>query len=68
MPSNLKIDDKLLWEAKHLSGLPSKRETVNEALRGYIRHLKQLKILTFEGAFEEFDDYDYKKFRNRIRE
>ena len=64
MPSNLKIDDELLGEAKQLSGLPTKRETVNEALREYIRHLKQLKVLTFESAFEEFDDYDYKKFRD----
>ncbi len=65
MPSNLKIDDELLGEAKQLSGLPTKKDTVNEALREFIRHLKQLKILSFEGAFEEFNDYDHKKYRNR---
>ena len=65
MPTNLKIDDELLGEALQLSGLSTKKETVNEALREYIRHLKQLEILNFEGAFEEFDDYDHKKLRVR---
>ena len=65
MATNLKIDDELLGEAKRLSGLPTKKETVNEALREFICHLKQLKILDFEGAFEELDDFDYKKHRDR---
>ncbi len=63
MATNLKIEEGLLDEALALGGFRTKRETVDEALRSFIRHQKQLKLLDAEGAFEEFDDFDYKKYR-----
>jgi Arc/MetJ family transcription regulator len=63
MATNLKIDEELLSEALSLGGFRTKKDTVNEALRAFIRHQKQLKVLEYEGAFEEFDDYDYKSAR-----
>ena len=63
MATNLKIDENLLLEAQHVGGFKTKKDTVNEALKSFIRHKKQLSVLQFEGAFPEFDDYDYKSVR-----
>jgi Arc/MetJ family transcription regulator len=63
MATNLKIDTKLLDEALALGGFETKKDTVNEALKSFVQHKKQLKILEFAGSFEEFDDFDYKSYR-----
>ena len=60
---NLKIDTKLLDEALALGGFETKKDTVNEALKSFVQHKKQLKILELAGSFEEFDDFDYKSYR-----
>lgn len=60
MATNLKIDEDLLKEALSLGGFKTKKDTVNEALRSYIQHQKQLKFLELEGAFGEFAEFDYK--------
>lgn len=64
MATNLKIDDSLLSEALSIGGFQTKKDTVNEALRTFIDFQKQLRVLDYEGAFEEFDEYDYKSLRN----
>ncbi len=63
MATNLKIDTELLDEALALGGFETKKDTVNEALKSFVQHKKQLKILELAGAFEEFDDFDYKTYR-----
>jgi Arc/MetJ family transcription regulator len=63
MATNLKIDTKLLDEALALGGFETKKDTVNEALKSFVQHKKQLKILELAGSFEEFDDFDYKSYR-----
>lgn len=65
MPTNLALDDNLILEAQKISGLPTKKETVNTALREFIIHHKQGEIIELFGSVEYEKDYDYKKMRNR---
>jgi Arc/MetJ family transcription regulator len=67
MATNLGIDEDLLNEAKKLGGLKTKKATVNEALRKYIHHLRQLKALEKFGKFDWDPNYDYKRERRRKR-
>jgi Uma2 family endonuclease len=65
MPTNLAIDDELLEEALRLGGHRTKKATVNEALKEYIQHRKQLKILDLFGQIDYDPDYNYKEQRSR---
>jgi Arc/MetJ family transcription regulator len=65
MPTNLAIDDELLEEAVKIGGKPTKRETVNEALREYIQRRKRIKALEAFGTIAMDPAYDYKKMRRR---
>jgi Arc/MetJ family transcription regulator len=61
--SNLQIDQSLLEQAKSLAGLPTKRETVNEALKEFIQSRLKRQLLDLRGQIEYFEDYDYKALR-----
>lgn len=63
MPTNLAIDDELLERAKKLGGHKTKRETVNVALREYIRRRQLLKILNAFGTIDFDPTWDYKRER-----
>ena len=63
MATNLAIDDKLLQEALLISGLKTKKDTVNHALKEFVNRRKQLEIISLFGKFEPDADYDYKKAR-----
>ena len=65
MPTNLGIDDKLLAEAKKLSGLQTKKATVNEALKEFIQRRKQLRILELAGKIDYDPNYDPKKMSRK---
>ena len=65
MPTNLAIDDALLAKALRLSGLPSKKATVNLALKEFIARRKRMAALALFGQIEFTDDYDYKADRRR---
>lgn len=65
MPTNLAIDDDLLREAQQVGGHRTKKATVNEALREYILHRQQTKVLALFGKIEFERGYDYKKQRRR---
>jgi Arc/MetJ family transcription regulator len=65
MASNLAIDDKLLQEALEISGLKTKKDTVNLALKEFVDRHKQLEILDIFGKMDPDPDYDYKKGRSR---
>ena len=70
MRTNIEIDDELLARAMKVSGLSTKRATVEEALRLLVRlrervdAFNQLRGLGWEGNLDEmregwrFDDYD----------
>ena len=63
MATNLQIDQDLLEQAKSLAGLPTKRETVNEALKEFIQSRLRQQLLQLKGEIEYFEDYDYKALR-----
>jgi len=65
MATNLAIDDTLLVTAQDISGLKTKRETVNLALKEFIQRRKQEEILNMFGKIEYESDYNYKENRNR---
>ena len=59
MRTNIVIDDKLMDKAKKLSGLKTKRETIEEALKLVVTQREQSEIrklrgkLVWEGDLEE---------------
>lgn len=67
MATNLDIDQELLEEALAIGKLPTKKATVNEALREFVQRRKQLKVIEAFGTIEYDADYDYKKLRRGDR-
>ncbi|OGH57380.1 MAG: antitoxin [Candidatus Lindowbacteria bacterium RIFCSPLOWO2_12_FULL_62_27] len=65
MATNLAIDDKLIVMARKLGAHRTKKAAVTEALREYIQHKKQIKILNLFGQIDYDPSYDYKKQRRR---
>lgn len=65
MPSNLAIDDRLLGLAQNISGLKTKKETVNLALKEFVQRRKQEEIMDLFGSIEYNKGYDYKEGRSR---
>ena len=65
MATNLAIDDKLLQDALEISGLKTKKDTVNLALKEFVDRHKQIEILNIFGKMDPDPDYDYKKGRSR---
>lgn len=65
MATNLAIDIKLLEEAQSISGLKTKRETVNSALKEFVDRRKQMELVDLFGKYDPDPDYDYKKSRQR---
>lgn len=65
VPTNLNIDDKILKEAVKISGLKTKRETVNMALEEFVRRRRQLEVFKLFGKIDYDPGYDYKKARRR---
>lgn len=63
MPTNLKLDDKLVADAVKLGKHKTKQEAVNTALAEYVQHRNQLRILELEGKIKFRPDWDYKKMR-----
>jgi len=65
MATNLSIDPELLEKAVEVSGLKTKKETVNLALQEFINRRKQLDILDLFGKMDPDPNYDYKEGRTR---
>ncbi len=63
MATNLSIDTELLNEALIISGLPTKKDTVNQALMEFVQRRKQREITSLFGSLPQDADYDYKKGR-----
>jgi Arc/MetJ family transcription regulator len=49
MRTNIEIDDEVMHEARRLTGLQTKRETVDLALRELVARHRQLGILRLRG-------------------
>ena len=65
MATNIAINRRLLEEALKVGGHRTKKATVTEALREYIRRRKQARLLDLFGTLDLDPDYDYKKLRHR---
>ncbi|MBE0586047.1 MAG: type II toxin-antitoxin system VapB family antitoxin [Desulfofustis sp.] len=65
MATNLAIDDRLLQEALKISGLKTKKDTVNLALKEFVDRRKQSEIISIFGKMDPDPDYDYKQGRTR---
>lgn len=65
MATNLAIDDSLLLEALEISGLKTKKDTVNLALKEFVDRRKQIEITCLFGKMDPDSDYDYKQGRIR---
>ncbi|VAW50156.1 hypothetical protein MNBD_GAMMA06-1707 [hydrothermal vent metagenome] len=63
MATNLSIDTNLLSEALTISGLTTKKDTVNQALKEFVQRRKQREITALFGSLPQDSDYDYKKGR-----
>ena len=65
MATNLAINDSLLLEALEISGLKTKKDTVNLALKEFVNRRKQIEITSLFGKMDPDPDYDYKQGRIR---
>lgn len=65
MATNLAINQELLSKALELSGLKTKKDTVNLALKEFVNRHKQLELINIFGKMDPDPDYDYKKGRIR---
>ncbi len=63
MATNLSIDTDLLDEALRISGLNTKKDTVNQALMEFVQRRKQREIIDFFGKLPCDENYNYKKGR-----
>jgi Arc/MetJ family transcription regulator len=58
MRTNIVIDDKLMRETLRVTGLKTKREAVDQALRTLLRLRRQAKIRRFRGKLDWQGDLD----------
>jgi Arc/MetJ family transcription regulator len=63
MPTNLKLDDRLIDETVRLGGFKSKQEAVNSALAEFVGRRQRLRILELRGKIKFDPKWDYKKMR-----
>jgi Arc/MetJ family transcription regulator len=64
MRTNIVLDDELLAEAARLSGIKTKKELVNAALRLFIATKKRKNLLDLRGKIEFAPGYDYEGLRS----
>lgn len=65
MATNIQLDEELISEAQKLGKHPSKRATIEDALREYVQRRKQLEILNLFGQIDYDENHDYKAARVR---
>ena len=65
MRTNIDIDDELVAEAARLTGIKTKKDLVNQALRVLIESKKRKSIFELEGKIKFAPDYDYKAARGK---
>jgi len=65
MATNLALDDKLINQAQKVGRHKTKKEAVTAALKDYIAHKKQMKIVDLFGTIDFDKEFNYKKARKR---
>ena len=65
MPTNLKLDDKMIAEAVRLGSFKTKQEAVNAALAEFVARRNRLRVLELAGQIEFDPAWNYKRMRGR---
>jgi Arc/MetJ family transcription regulator len=65
VPTNLKLDGKLIQETVRLGHFKSKQAAVNAALAEFVERRQKLRILELAGTIEFDPSWDYKTMRRR---
>jgi len=65
MPTNLKLNDKMIAEAVKLGKFKTKQEAVNAALAEFVGRRNRLRLLELAGQIDFDPDWDYKRLRGR---
>lgn len=65
MPTNLKLDDRLIEETVRLGNFKTKKEAVNTALAEFVNRRQRLRILELDGKIDFDPEWDYKQLRGR---
>lgn len=63
MRTNIDLDDGLIEEAFRLTGMKTKKELINQALKEFIENRRRLNLSDLEGKVEFAEGYDYKRMR-----
>ena len=66
MPTNLKLDDKLIEATVTLGNFKSKQEAVNTALAEFVHRRQRQRILDLAGKIAFDPKWDYKKMRHDL--
>jgi len=65
VPTNLKLDDKMIERAVKLGQFKTKQEAVNAALAEFVARRNRLKVLELAGQIDFDPAWDYKRMRGR---
>lgn len=65
MRTNIVLDDELVREAAELTGIRTKKDLVNEALRVLVATRKRRSLLELRGKIRFAPGYDHRKLRRR---
>lgn len=58
MRTHIELDDQLIQQAQDLSGLKTRKATVNAALKEYVKALKRQEVLKLQGKVAWEGDLD----------
>ena len=64
MRTNILIDDEIMRVAQELSGIKTKKEVVDQALREFVAKRTRKDLRDLRGKIQFADGYDYKSLRS----
>ena len=65
MPTNLKLDDKLIEETVKLGHFTSKQQAVNAAMAEFVQRRQRMRILELAGKIDFDPKWNYKQMRRK---
>ncbi len=63
MRTNVVLDDKLIEEAKKITGIQTKKDVITYALKELVISKKRRNLIDIAGKIKFDDEYDYKRLR-----
>lgn len=67
MRTNIVIDDELMRTAMEVSGIRTKKDVVEQAMREFVANRKKKDLRDLRGKIRFADGYDYKEQRKNKR-